>query len=153
MQRLHQARRAEFGDVGSFPSARESRMNAALLQTCGDHAWTKLFTLSLDGRVVAGLSGFEFRGQLFGHTFSMSPDERWRKLRVGDVLLGMIVRWGIERGLTLLDLSRGNEPYKRRFGGIPSTNYRAVACASSWAALMGHTIERVRRGLYHSPWL
>lgn len=41
-------------------------------------------SFSLDGDVVAGLSGFEFRTRLFGETCSISPDERWTKLSERD---------------------------------------------------------------------
>jgi len=153
LQHLHQARRTQLGDVGVFQDVRDAQMNAALLGAGGERGWTKLFFLSLDGDVVAGFSGFEFRNQLFGETFSISPDERWRKLSVGNVLLGLIVRWGIERGLTAVDLTRGNEPYKQRFGGIPVPNYRAVVFASSSAAFISEAIDRARLVLSHSPWL
>lgn len=150
-QRLHQARRAQLGDVGSFQSSYDTQMNAALLKACGERGWTRLFLLSLDGIVVAGFSGFEFRNQLLGETFSINPDERWRRFSVGNVLLGLIIRWGIERSLTAVDLSRGDEPYKLRFGGIPSRNYRAVAHSSSLAVLTSKAMEGVRRGLDRSP--
>jgi CelD/BcsL family acetyltransferase involved in cellulose biosynthesis len=153
LQGLHQARRAQLGDVGVFQSGLAAQMNAALLKACGERGWTRLFLLSLDGTVVAGFSGFEFRNQLLGETFSCSPDERWRKYSVGNVLLGLIVRWGIERSLTAIDLSRGDEHYKLRFGGIPSRNYRTVRHFSSLAALMSGAMERVRGGLGHSPLL
>jgi CelD/BcsL family acetyltransferase involved in cellulose biosynthesis len=152
LQHLHQARRAQLGDVGVFQTVRDAQLNTALLKACGEREWTRLFLLLLDGAVVAGFSGFEFRNQLLGETFSINPDERWRKFSVGNVLLGLIVRWGIERSLTAVDLSRGDEHYKLRFGGIPSRNYRAVAHSSSLAALMSG-MERVRRGLGHSPLL
>lgn len=151
LQQLHQARRAQLGDVGIFQSGPAAQMNAALLKACGERGWTRLFLLLLDGIVVAGFSGFEFRNQLLGENFSINPDERWRKYSVGNVLLGLIVRWGIERSLTAVDLSRGDEPYKLRFGGIPSRNYRAVAHSSSLAVLTSKAMEGVRRGLGHSP--
>lgn len=153
LQQLHQARRAQLGDVGVFESASVAQMNAMLLKASGERGWTRLFLLSLDGTVVGAFSGFVFRDQLVGETFSISPDERWRTFSVGNVLLGLIIRWGIERGLTAVDLTRGNEPYKRRFGGIPASNYRTVAFASSSAVFISETIEWVRLVLHRSPWL
>ncbi|GEM_PF-3091010 len=153
VQQLHQTRRAQLGDVGIFQSGPAARMNTALLNACGKRGWTKLFLLSLDGTVVAAFSGFQFRDQLLNYTFAINPDEQWLKLSVGNVLLKRIIRWGIERSLTAVDLSRGDEHYKLRFGGISSRNYRAVAHSSSSAALMSGAMEYVRRGLGHSPLL
>lgn len=151
VQQLHQSRRAQLGDVGIFQSGPAAQMNTALLNACGERGWTKLFLLSLDCTVVAAFSGFQFRDQLLNYTFAINPDEQWLKLSVGNVLLKRIIRWGIGCPLTAVDLSRGDEPYKLRFGGIPSRNYRAVAYSSSLAVLTSKAMEGVRRGLDRSP--
>jgi len=79
----------------------------------------QIWTLSLNGEPVAGLSGY-LRGQkVFADTFAHSP--RYSKFSVGNVPLRMVIEKCIAEGLVELDLSRGAESYKYRWGGTGKT--------------------------------
>jgi CelD/BcsL family acetyltransferase involved in cellulose biosynthesis len=69
--------------------------------------------LAVDGTVVAAVSCFEVAGRVSLYQSGWLPAQRWRN--ASTLLLTRVVEDACHRGLTEVDLLRGNEPYKRGF--------------------------------------
>ena len=88
-----------------------------------EHDWLRLWSLEIEGRVVASWYGWHIGGRYAYYLGGFSPD--WEELSVGFVLLARTIRAATEEGAHEYDLLRGNEEYKSRF----STGEREVETA------------------------
>jgi len=89
-----------------------------------DSSFQRIIFLSLDSttRPMALLTGFR-KGTTF-YCDKYIHDPYYAKWSVGSVLLVDAIRWLIENGYEVLDMSNGTEPYKIRFGGEIRNSYR-----------------------------
>ncbi len=72
--------------------------------------------LTFDGKKAAAYLSFLAGGKLWVYNSAWEP--AFSPCSPGWVLLGKEITWAIENGLTEVDMMRGNEVYKYRFGGI-----------------------------------
>lgn len=75
-----------------------------------------LASLMLDGKQAAAYMNFIDDNKLWVYNTGWNPE--FSKVSPGWVLLVKLIQWAIENGLEEVDLMRGGEEYKYRFGGI-----------------------------------
>lgn len=75
-----------------------------------------LASLMLDGNQAAAYMNFIDDNKLWVYNTGWNPE--FSKVSPGWVLLVKLIQWAIENGLDEVDLMRGAEEYKYRFGGI-----------------------------------
>jgi len=80
----------------------------------------RLYVLYANRKPAAALSGVERDDVYYAQVFTHSPE--FHKYSVGNVLMGMAIEDCIQRGCKVLDLTRGEEPYKFRWNGQPTRN-------------------------------
>ncbi|MBN1163862.1 MAG: GNAT family N-acetyltransferase [Candidatus Krumholzibacteriota bacterium] len=110
-------KRTRYGDIGApdFLADRASRRiftdpDPALL----DSGMLNVSCLYLDDRIITAHWGMVFRGRFyyFMPSFAQGP---WARLSPGELLLTELIRWSIENGLEIFDLTIGDEEYKERW--------------------------------------
>ncbi len=75
-----------------------------------------LASLMLDGEQAASYLNFIFDNKLWVYNTGWDPE--FSNASPGWALLVKLIRWAIENGLVEVDLMRGGEEYKYRFGGV-----------------------------------
>lgn len=94
-------------------------MEVFLTQTAGralEVGQLRLFFLTFDGRKSAGYFSLLAGNKLW--VYNSAWDPAFSCCSPGWVLLSKMIAWAIEQGLTEVDMMRGDEIYKYRFGGI-----------------------------------
>jgi CelD/BcsL family acetyltransferase involved in cellulose biosynthesis len=79
-----------------------------------EEGWLSLRTLVFEGKPLAAVLGFIYRGTLLLYNSGYDPE--YNRLAPGFVLMSEEVRLAIEAGLTEVDFLRGNEKYKYDLG-------------------------------------
>lgn len=84
----------------------------------------KLAFLTIDGEKAAAFLSFTCCERLL--VYNSSRADEWMALSPGWVLLARQIEWAISAGLKEVDMMRGDEGYKYKFGGVDRFVYRAV---------------------------
>lgn len=93
-----------------------------------------LAVLTLDGKPVASLFGFEYNSKLVVHTLAYDPDfKQWHCGLVCVVRVMQILR---KRGIHSIDFTRGTERFKSFFAEVPTLSYEAVSTKTLRARLV-----------------
>lgn len=79
-----------------------------------ERAWLSLRTLVFEGKPLASVLGFVYRGKLLLYNSGYDPE--YNRLGPGFVLMSEEIRLAIEAGLTEVDFLRGDEKYKYDLG-------------------------------------
>jgi CelD/BcsL family acetyltransferase involved in cellulose biosynthesis len=88
-----------------------------LLAEAAEHSgWLQLALLEVGCEAAFGYFNFDFNDILWIYNSGFDP--RHAALSPGWVLMGHIIRWGIEHGRRGVDFLRGAETYKYRLGGV-----------------------------------
>jgi CelD/BcsL family acetyltransferase involved in cellulose biosynthesis len=72
--------------------------------------WLRLYTLRLNGEVVAVMYGFSFKGRFY--FYQHGYDSRFQSHGLGRAVLDLSIRAAIDEGLSEFDLLYGHEAYK-----------------------------------------
>ena len=81
-----------------------------------EQGWLSLRTMIHEGRAVAAVLGFTYRGKLL--LYNSGYDPALNSVSAGLVLMSEEARLAIEAGLTELDFLRGDEKYKYDLGAV-----------------------------------
>ncbi|MBN1667696.1 MAG: GNAT family N-acetyltransferase [Anaerolineales bacterium] len=84
--------------------------------------WLQLAMMEINGEKAAAYLNFDFNNQIYVYNSGLNWDFGYYS--PGWVMLAYLVQWAIENGRTMLDLMRGDEEYKYRFGGVNRYVYR-----------------------------
>ncbi len=106
----------------------------------------RLYLLYANGKPAAGLSGYVWRNTLYADIFAHDPT--FAKYSVGNVLLGLVIEEAIKHRWAELDLTRGNELYKLRWGGRLRHNYHVKIFRSRWAVVQSSVVEHLFEWTY-----
>jgi CelD/BcsL family acetyltransferase involved in cellulose biosynthesis len=112
--RLHTVRWQAAGRPGSFASPEARAFIGDVAQHWMARRALRVGLLRVDGQAVAAIAAALARDRLFLLYFGRDP--RYGRLSVGSVALGYCVEGAIENGLRIVDLSRGADAYKVRWG-------------------------------------
>jgi CelD/BcsL family acetyltransferase involved in cellulose biosynthesis len=108
--RLHNARWPTRGGSTAFQSPRIVSFHHAISALALSRGWLRLYTLWADDAPAAALYGFVCRGRF--HFYQLGFDERFSRLSVGLVTIGLTIQQAFAEGVDEYDLLHGAEQYK-----------------------------------------
>ncbi|WP_084639735.1 GNAT family N-acetyltransferase [Kaistia adipata] len=112
-----------------------------------------LDAVEIDGKVRAILGSGTHAGRLSGYFMSVANDE-WRRVSPGELMLFEVISASCERGLTSLDLGRGDERYKASWLDEIEPHVRAiipVTLMGTLAAALFRASDRIERAARDNP--
>ncbi|WEK49120.1 MAG: GNAT family N-acetyltransferase [Candidatus Kaistia colombiensis] len=119
----------------------------------GDSALIELDALELDGGIRAILGSGTQSGRLSGYFMSVSDDD-WRRVSPGELMLYEVIAASCARGLTALDLGRGDERYKASWLDVNEPHVRAIIPVTPMghaAAALLRLADRTERAIRDNP--
>lgn len=84
----------------------------------------RLAFLTIDGEKAASFLSFTCCDRLL--VYNSSRSDKWMSLSPGWVLLARQIEWAISAGFKEVDMMRGDEGYKYKFGGVDRFVWRAL---------------------------
>jgi CelD/BcsL family acetyltransferase involved in cellulose biosynthesis len=158
LYRLHENRWESRTGKGAFRAEARRRFYQAMTRALLRQGWLELWSLSLNGKIVATELGFRYGD---AHYFLQGGfDTEYSADSVGLVLKARIIREAIQDGLRWYDFLGGGEDYKTRWGA-EIRSYLRLRCAAprSLGALYLRALDRGHRGkerlrgaIPHSVW-
>jgi CelD/BcsL family acetyltransferase involved in cellulose biosynthesis len=82
----------------------------------------RLFTLSIEGRVVGAYYGLQHGGRAYAYLGGFDPDYAFES--PGTMLIGHAIAGAAASGATAFDFLRGQEPYKYEWGAVDAWSHR-----------------------------
>ena len=142
-------------DVFSEPGVRPFIEAAAATPSADGGALIELYTLSVDGVIVATIGGIVANGR-FSAMFSSIIHGQYAAESPGEQLLVQVVRHCCERGLHTFDLGIGEAHYKGLF--CPDAepmfdSYWPLSAAGRRVALLYSAVDAVKRTVKQQPLL
>jgi len=114
LETFYQMHRASQGPKGKFLHDDMVPVFSRLAHTFAARGWLRLAWLEAEGAPLAATLSFSERG--VWSVYNSAYDHTKRDLGPGMVLMGDTIRLATEEGCSVVDLLRGDEPYKYRFG-------------------------------------
>jgi hypothetical protein len=138
---LHQRRRKTLGEAGCFSSPKFTAFYYSVLPQLLQQGRLKLFSLEIDGQIVAMEMDLAGGGVIYDYQGGIDPDSL--KHQPGKLINLSIIRHAIEQGCRAFDFLRGDEPYKAHFRASPRPNMeiRVVPC---------RTTARIRQNIFQT---
>lgn len=124
LERLHTARWRSRGEPGMLADAARQRFHREVAAGFARRDELSLYTLALDGQIVAALYGLEERDTLYYYLSGFDP--ALSELSVGNLVVGLAAEDARRRGLAYFDFLRGGESYKAAWGAAEVPRYRRV---------------------------
>jgi len=113
---LHAAR-ADVADMihhpNKFGSSRNRTFFTEYAQRMAERGLLRLFELEISGNVVASRVAFVFGSELYFYFAGYDP--AWRKYSVMTTLMSETIKWAIDNGINLINLSTGKDLSKIRW--------------------------------------
>lgn len=118
MDKLFQLHELRLGaKQGSTKFNRQSReaFHLNISQRFLENDILRLFTLKVDGEILAVVYGFKFKNAFYGYQTGMDPD--WSKHSPLFVLWAKAIEYSFETNLNIFDFMRGEQSYKSDMTG------------------------------------
>jgi CelD/BcsL family acetyltransferase involved in cellulose biosynthesis len=138
LERLHTARWQNSGRPGLFADSRVSAWHRGALPALLRNGTLRLFALSLNDEIIAALYALldpPTRSERTLYLYITAYSIRYAKLRPGTVLMALAAEHAAQEGAQMVDLLRGDEPYKRLWQAqrVPTFGF-SMPCLklSSW---------------------
>ena len=119
----------------------------------GESSLIEFDALEFDGEIRAILGSGAKSGRLSGYFMSVSDDD-WRRVSPGELMLYEVISASCARGLTSLDLGRGDERYKASWLDVIEPHVRAivpVTATGRMAAAVFRLRDRTERAVRDNP--
>jgi CelD/BcsL family acetyltransferase involved in cellulose biosynthesis len=116
LTRLHGARWSSRGEDGVLADDPVHRFHALALPELVETGLARLFTLTIEGRVVGAYYGLQHGGRAYAYLGGFDPDFAFES--PGTVLIGHAIADAAASGATVFDFLRGQEPYKYEWGAV-----------------------------------
>lgn len=110
----------------------------------GRDTLARTYTLTMDGRPIAGVFGLSHRGGLLV-ILSGFDLAGYKNRSIGALTFLAVAEHAIARGDTELDFTIGDEPYKRLFGTKPTPLWMVSATGNPAGSLAAFAIARLPR--------
>jgi len=123
------------------PSEHAKRFHREVATELADHV--ALSFLRLDGKDVAGMYSFDFRGGRYYYLIGW--DGSRENLSPGSVLIAKQIEGAISKGLHTFDFLRGDESYKYHFTSTQMVNRRHFVFRSPASRCVFRLLQRLRR--------
>jgi CelD/BcsL family acetyltransferase involved in cellulose biosynthesis len=118
---LHERRWRERGEGGVLADPRVRAMHLEVAPAMLVRGVLRLFTLHVGERLAAALYGFVCRGRLSCYLQGIDPAASY--CSPGVALLRRVIEHAIAEGVREMELLRGAEPYKYRWGARDRTQF------------------------------
>ena len=96
----------------------------------------RLFELLVDGAVVATRLGFELGREIYLYYSGFDP--AWAKYNVMTALMAEAMKWAIERGFNILNLSTGTDRSKTRWRPDAVASWSGTLISPTWRGAAAH---------------
>jgi CelD/BcsL family acetyltransferase involved in cellulose biosynthesis len=116
LTRLHGARWTSRGEAGVLVDDPVRRFHALALPELVGAGLARLFTLSIEGRVIGAYYGLQHGGRAYAYLGGFDPDFAFES--PGTVLIGHAITDAVASGATAFDFLRGQEAYKYEWGAV-----------------------------------
>jgi len=107
---LHRERWSSKSEAGAFSSVAYEAFHRDVIEAFAARDQLRLLSLELDGETIGVLYAFAWRGQLMLFQSGLSPRHVW--LSPGHLLFEHVIHDAIDRGMSKLDLLKGDYAYK-----------------------------------------
>lgn len=134
-----------FKEYPSLVDPAHRRFREEISSRFAKNGWMVLFTLKLDGALVAAEWCLLWEGKLLSYNACYDPD--WSKEGTASVFQGNIIRHAIENGFREYDFLRGEEGYKGHWTTLKRVHYRIKARRPSVRLSLLEAGRRMQRGL------
>ena len=115
-------------DLTPFPSLFEDEKTREFFRTflaaMYPGNWARVFSLTLNGELLALYLNFEYNNTLYLYTTSFNLD--YSKRSPGQVVLRYLFDYSVEHNLKQMDFARGDETYKDRFANVVRQNSKII---------------------------
>ena len=125
---FHSSRWRARGEPGVLNDERTREFLAAATRNFASAGLLHLTTLRFDGRAVATALGFTRGARAYLYLTGFDP--AYARLSPSKLLMWWVIEDTARRGVTELDLLRGREAYKYRWGAVDRLNFRWVSGAA-----------------------
>jgi CelD/BcsL family acetyltransferase involved in cellulose biosynthesis len=122
LARLHGARWTSRGEDGVLVDDPVRCFHALALPELAAAGLARLFTLSIEGRVVGAYYGLQHGGRAYAYLGGFDPEFAFES--PGTVLIGHAIADAVASGATAFDFLRGQEAYKYEWGAVNSWSRR-----------------------------
>ena len=112
--RLHAARWNRQGEAGTIASNRSAAFLREIVPKLGAHGRLLFFGLDFQGRTVALILSFPYKGILFSYLSAFDPE--YEQYGFGKILLEKSLEYAFQEGFKSWNFLRGKEPYKFEWG-------------------------------------
>ena len=141
-------RKSARGETSSFADTRSLAMRQRAAELFRERGWLRLDELRVEGRVIASLMGFQFRGTYF--CYQMGFDDEFAEFGPVHCLLGHRIAQLISDGITRFDFLAGDEPYKREYFANTHTELSLRLFPDTFAGSRAAALFTTRRFLKHA---
>lgn len=141
----HVKRRAGLPDQSSYERESNRRFIQSLTGDVAASGWLAFSGLSVGGKIAAYHYGFRYNNFLMYYKPAFEMD--MGKHSPGLVLLKSLYEWCMDRGLSELDFTIGDEMYKTRFANLTRSNGEILIARHTLCALalrLSRTIRAAR---------
>lgn len=116
---MQEFRRPRFEEAGGDLLQNETYFNFYTeVATAGAGGFARTYTMSMDGRPIAGVLGLSHGGRLLV-ILGGFDQAGYKNQSIGALTFQAVAEDAIANGETELDFTIGDEPYKRLFGAVP----------------------------------
>lgn len=122
LTRLHGARWSARGEDGVLADDPIRRFHTLALPELAAAGLVRLFTLTIEGRVVGAYYGLQHQGRAYAYLGGFDPDFAFES--PGTMLIGHAIADAAASGATAFDFLRGQEPYKYEWGAADAWSHR-----------------------------
>ncbi len=112
---LHTRRWQAVGQPGIFQTQTRRDFHREVAQRFAERGMLTLSLLQAGDETIAIKYGFRNDGTVYYYSTGSSPDEQWRRFRLGMILDFQIMEDAFARGLHCIDLMRGESHYKDHY--------------------------------------
>jgi CelD/BcsL family acetyltransferase involved in cellulose biosynthesis len=119
---LHGSRWRMRGQAGILHGAELEGFYRDIAARFARRGWLRLSVLWLGDRVAGACLGFQLRGRAYHYIAGFDPE--LQEFAVGHLMLQQIIERAASDGAYEFDFLRGEEDYKRRWGGASRPQYR-----------------------------
>lgn len=148
LERLHTSRWQGSGQAGLFADPRVAAWHREALPLLLESGLLRLFTLSLDGETIAVLYSLldpPTRAPRTQYLYLTAFSIHHADLRPGTVLTALAIEYAAQEGAQIVDMLRGDEPYKRLWhpAKVPTYGFSLPHHQDSAAILDGTGSNRI----------
>ena len=109
--------RLNSADKSAFMDKEREAFFSALARRLSGQDMLRLFFLEIDGVRAAGVMCFEYKSSIY--IYNNGYDSGFSELSAGLISKIFSIEYGIKKRKSVYNFLKGDEPYKKRLGGMP----------------------------------